>query len=216
MNRTGRIIITLCMSLVFCSPAMAQHTGPYVGALLGGGMLLDARNTDNLGEFSLTFDPALLGSAVVGWDLAPGNPHGEGRVELEYTHRNNPLNHVKFVEGSFTGGGAVIADSLLINFFGVFHDVSRWAPYAGLGIGAARMEAAALTVSGQPMSNDSAVVFAYQLGAGIDYALTDYLNLDLGYRFFGSSRPEFIESNGRTFKMDYFSHNLIFGLRAGF
>jgi opacity protein-like surface antigen len=216
MKRTSRIFIALCLSLVFCSPVMAQHTGPYVGALLGGNLLLPAKNTDNLGEFSLKFDPALLGSAVVGWDLAPGNPQGEGRVELEYTHRNNPLNQVKFVEGSFTGGGAVIADSLLINFFGVFHDASRWAPYAGLGIGAARMETADLTVTGQPMSNDSAVVFAYQLGAGIDFALTDYLNLDLGYRFFGSSQPGFIESNGRTFKMDYFSHNVIFGLRVGF
>ncbi len=108
------------------------------------------------------------------------------------------------------------ADSLLINFFAVIHDTGRWSPYAGAGIGAARIEASDLTVTGQPMGSGSDVVFAYQLGAGIDVALTDHLNLDLGYRFFNSMRPAFTEANGRTFKMDYLSHSAVLGLRVGF
>ena len=78
------------------------------------------------------------------------------------------------------------------------------------------MEAADLKVSGFPLGSGSSVVFAYQLGAGVDFALTNYLSLDLGYRFFNSTRPKFTEVNGQAIKMDYFSHNAILGFRVGF
>lgn len=39
---------------------------------------MNAKSTDNLGRFGLRFEPALLGSAVVGWGFEPGNPVGEG------------------------------------------------------------------------------------------------------------------------------------------
>ncbi len=107
-------------------------------------------------------------------------------------------------------------DSLLFNFFGVFHNKSPWAPYVGVGLGAARMEASDLKVTGYPLGSGSSVVFAYQFGTGIDFALTDHLNLDLGYRFFGSTKPRFTEANGQSFKMDYYSHSATLGLRVGF
>lgn len=216
MKQICRIIIAICLPLLFCAPANAQHSGPFVGAFIGGNSLLNAKGSDDQGDFRLSFKPGFQGSAVLGWDFEPGNPLGEGRAELEYTRRSNPLDQVKFVEGSFTGGGTVVSDSLMLNFFGVFHDGGRWAPYIGGGVGATRIEASSLKVDGQTMSSDSAIVFAYQLGAGFDVALTDYLNLDLGYRFFGSTSPKLSEVGGRSFKMDYFSHNVILGLRVGF
>lgn len=216
MKRICRILIALCLPLMFCGLANAQHTGPYVGALLGGNALMTAKSSDNQGDFSLKFDPALLGGAVVGWDFASDNPVGEGRIELEFTHRSNPLSEVKFVEGSMKGGGNVAADSLLLNCWGVFHNKSPWSPYLGLGLGAARMEASDLKVNGQPLADGSSSVLAFQAGTGVDFALTKKLNLDLGYRFFGSTRPEFTEANGRKFKMDYYTHNVILGLRYGF
>ncbi|MGB9082371.1 MAG: outer membrane beta-barrel protein [Desulfuromonadaceae bacterium] len=216
MKRTCRMIFALCLPLLLCGPVMAQHSGPYIGAFLGGNALMDAKASDDRGDFRLTFDKALQGSAVLGWDFEAGNPVGEGRIELEYTRRSNPLDRVKFVEGSFKGGGDVKADSLLLNLFGVFHDNSRFSPYAGLGIGAARIKASGLEVIGHPMSSGSAVVFAYQLGGGVDVALTDHMNLDLGYRFFNCSKPSFSEVNGDKFEMGYTSHSAVLGLRLGF
>jgi opacity protein-like surface antigen len=216
MNRICRILIAIFLTLLSCGPAMAQHVGPYVGAFLGGSALMTAKGSDSLGNFSLKYDPAPLGSAVCGWDFEPGNPVGEGRVELEYTRRSNPLDQVTFVEGSFKGGGTLTADSLLLNLFGVFHDGGRWAPYGGVGIGAARIEASDLKVTGQPMGSGSAVVFAYQVGGGVDVALTDHLNLDIGYRFFSTTRPRLTEAGGRSFEIDYLSHNAVLGLRVGF
>lgn len=216
MKNLRQILISLCLLLVLCVPAVAQHTGPYLGAFVGGSLLMDAKSSDSQGSFGLEFDPALQGSAVLGWDLGGETPLGEGRIEIEYNRRSNPLNKVKFAEGSFKGGGNLTADSLLLNCFGVFHSTMPWSPYAGLGVGAARIEADDLKVNGQALGKDSAVVLAYQLGVGVDYALTNYLNLDLGYRFFGSTKPKFSEANGHEFGMDYYSHNLIFGLRLGF
>jgi opacity protein-like surface antigen len=216
MKRICLTIITLCLTLLICRQAMAQHSGPYVGAFLGGNALMKAKASDDQGDFSLTFNPALQGSAVCGWDFEAGNPVGEGRVELEYTRRSNPLDKVKLADGKFNGGGTVTADSLLINLIGVYHDNSRFSPYAGVGAGAARIEASDLQVAGFPMGSGSSVVFAYQLAGGVDVTLTDHLNLDLGYRFFSSTSPTFTEVNGRKFTMGYSSHSAVLGLRFGF
>ncbi len=216
MKRTCQTLIASCLLLLLCGPAMAQHYGPYVGAFLGGNAPTKAKASDDLGDFSLTFNPALMGSAVLGWDLEPGHPVGEGRVELEYSRRSNPLDQVKLVDGKLKGGGTVTADSLLLNLIGVYRDNSRFSPYAGVGAGAARIEASDLQVAGFPMGSGSSVVFAYQLAGGVDVALTDHLNLDLGYRFFGSTRPTFTEVSGHKFRMDYYSHSAVLGLRFGF
>jgi len=216
MKRICQILVALCLLIVFSGPVMAQHSGPYVGAFVGGNALMPAENTDNQGSFGLKFDPALQGSFVAGWDFEPGNPEGSGRIELEYTHRSNPINQATFAEGTIKTGGNVMADSLLLNFFGVYREYSPWSPYFGAGLGVARMEASDLNVFGQPLGNGSSVVFAYQLGTGVDFALNKHLSLDLGYRFFNSIRPKFTEANGQPFKMDYLSHSVVLGLRYGF
>ncbi|MDA8412610.1 MAG: acyloxyacyl hydrolase [Desulfobacteraceae bacterium] len=216
MKRTCQMIIALCLPLVLCGAAMAQHSGPYVGAFIGGNALMDSEGSDNQGSFILKFDPALQGSAVAGWDFAPGDPVGEGRIELEYTRRSNRLDQVKFAEGGFKGDGDLTVDSLLLNFFGVFHNATPWSPYVGGGLGAARMDASGLKVTGQPLGTGTSVVFAYQFGTGVDFALTNHLSLDLGYRFFSSIKPKFTEANGQSFKMDYYNHSATLGLRFGF
>ncbi len=216
MKRISRIITCLCLLLLLCSPVWAQHTGPYVGGFAGGSLLMDSRSSDSQGDFTLKFKPELLGSAVIGWDLAPGTPVGEGRIELEYSHRSNQLDQIKFAEGNFKGSGNVTSDSLLINFIGVLRDKRPWSPYAVVGIGAARIEADGLQVDGHPMGKGSDNVLAYQLGVGFDFTLTDYLSLDLGYRFFSSTRPQFKEVSGHNFGMAYMSHNAVLGLRFGF
>lgn len=216
MKRTCRILPALCLQLLLCGPVLAQHAGPYIGANAGGSMLMQAKGSDNLGSFNLTFNPALQWGAVAGWDFRPNSTAGEGRIELEYTHRSNPLDKVRLVGGDFPGAGTIAADSLLMNFIGMYRDRSSWAPYLLLGAGAARIEASGLKVAGQTLGSGTATVFAYQVGTGIDLALTDRFSFDLGYRFFGSTRPGFTEAGGQKFKMDYFSHAAILGLRVGF
>lgn len=216
MKRICRMTIALCLPLLLCGPAWAQHTGPYAGAFLGGNALMSAKGSDSQGDFSLKFDPGLMGSAVLGWDFAPGNSAGEGRIELEYSHRGNRLDKAKFADGSVTASGSVTADSLLVNFYGILFGDRFWSPYLGVGLGAARIEASDLRVTGGSLSDDSAFVFAYQAGLGVDFALTDRLNLDLGYRFFGAIRPKLREADGTDFRMDCYNHSFVLGVRVGF
>lgn len=216
MKRTSRILITLCLSLFFCTPVRAQHTGLYAGAYLGVSALNTVKGSDSQGSFNLTYNPGLMGTAVLGWELAPGSDAGDGRFELEYSRRSNKLDKVDFLQGKVPADGSMTVDSLLLNTFGAYRSKSPFTPYFGVGIGAARVAADDLKVTGQLLSSASAVTFAYQAGVGVDYPLTKTLWLDLGYRFFGVVPPKLAESNGLKFKSDYFSHNVILGLRLGF
>lgn len=216
MNQIFLTIIALWLPLLLCNQVQAMHAGPYVGAFFGGNALLTAQGSDAKGDFGLTFKPAIMGSAVVGWDFEPGNPVGEGRIELEYSRRSNPLDKVKFSEWSTKGGGNVVSDALLLNCIGVSRDSSRWSPYFGVGIGAARIKVDDLTVTGAPLGTGSDNVFAYQILTGFDVALSDHLSFDLGYRFFGSASPRFTESNDLKGRMGYLNHSVVLGLRVGF
>ena len=218
MRTAYRTLLAFCLVLCCCGAAWAEpHTGPYVGGFFGGNLLMNANATDPQGSFGLEYRPAAMWGAVLGWDLGPDNPlGGEGRVELEYSRRSTPLDQVGFAEGKVPGSGDLTVDSLLVNFIGVGHDDSAWAPYILLGLGAARSDASGLRASGQPLATDTATLFAYQAGIGVDYALSDHISFDLGYRFFGTTPPKFTETNGQRFETDYFSHSLMLGMRVGF
>jgi opacity protein-like surface antigen len=216
MKPFRQILTAMGISLLFCTPALSDHTGPYLGLYGGANLLQSAESSDSQGTFNLEFDPAFQGSAVLGWDLKPGNIMGEGRFELEYARRSNTLDTVEFLEGDVPGTGDLTAESLLLNTWGVHRNPSRWTPYIGAGIGVARLSADDLRVTGQPLADDDDLVLAYQVGAGFDLALGSALALDFGYRFFGTTRPKFIEAGGEKFESEYFSHSAVLGLRLGF
>jgi len=216
MKQTRHFLFFSLFFFALTSPTWAQHSGPYLGVFVGGQLLSPAESEDSLGTFNLEYRPAPSGSVVLGWELEPGSSIGEGRVELEYSRRSNRLDEAEFNEGKVKGGGDLAAESLLINTFGVYRSASRLTPYLGAGIGVARITAADLTVSGQPLSDDDALVLAYQFGAGFDIELTHFLALDLGYRLFSSAKAKLTEANGDEIKTEYLSHSAMIGLRLGF
>jgi len=216
MKKTRQILLLSTLFFALTSPVWALNPGPYLGVFVGGQLLSPAESEDSLGTFNLEYRPAPSGSVVLGWELEPGSNIGEGRVELEYTHRSNRLAEVEFSEGKVKGDGDLTVDSLLVNTFGVYRSASRLTPYFGAGIGVARITAADLTVTGQPLSDDDALVLAYQFGAGFEIELTQSVVLDLGYRLFRSAKAKLTEANGDNVKTEYLSHSAMLGLRLGF
>jgi opacity protein-like surface antigen len=209
----------MCMPmllLALCGPAWSAHQGVYLGAFYGMTLLSEAEARDALGTFHLDFEPGQVAAITLGYDLTPKGLLGDGRLELEFARRSNALEKVDFIEGKVDGDGDLRADSLLLNTWGVYRGFRDWVPYFGAGIGAARVTADDLQVLGQPLADDDKVVFAYQLGIGADIPLTSSLSLDLGYRFFGTARPEFTAVDGSKFKTRYLSHSALLGLRLGF
>jgi opacity protein-like surface antigen len=216
MKQMAKFLILGVLLLALASPAWAQHFGPYLGIYAGGQLLSPAKGESSSGTFNLEYQPAASGSVVLGWELEPGHRFGEGRVEIEYTHRSNRLDQVEFVEGKVNAAGDLTAESLLVNAFGVYRTASSWTPYFGAGLGVAQLTAKDLTVSNAPLTDDNATVFAYQLGVGTDIALTPSLTLDFGYRLFSTSKATFREASGNEFKSGYLSHSAMVGLRFGF
>ena len=84
-----------------------------------------------------------------------------------------------------------------------FYDVENktpFTPYIGGGIGFANVD----------LDSEDDRVFAYQLGIGVGYAIDEVITLDLGYRYFATSDPEFLGG----IKAEYSSHNLLVGIRV--
>jgi opacity protein-like surface antigen len=80
-------------------------------------------------------------------------------------------------------------------------------PYVLVGIGAANV-----TLESDDLDVDEDdTVFAYQAGAGLGFALTETITLFTGYRFFGTTDPEF-----EGVEAEYHSHNVEAGVRVEF
>jgi outer membrane immunogenic protein len=87
-------------------------------------------------------------------------------------------------------------------------------PYLSAGVGAARYSISAMPVlSGGVFTTESndVMVFAYQFGAGVGYAVTPRFTIDLKYRYLATSNPRL----GDTI-LHYGSHNLYLGARFTF
>lgn len=216
MKLTCQLLLFGLLLVALASPLWAQSPGPYLGVLVGEQVLVPAKNEDSLGTFNLEYRPAPTVGIVIGWELEAGSKLGEGRVEIEFTRRKNRLDRAEFKEGKVKGDGEMVCDSFLVNTFGVYRNASSLTPYLGAGIGMARITAVDLMVTGQPLADDEALVFAYQFGAGVEVEVTQTLTLDLGYRLFSSSKAKFEEETGREFKTAYLSHSAVLGLRYSF
>lgn len=82
-------------------------------------------------------------------------------------------------------------------------------PYVSAGLGVARHDGE-LSAAGIS-SSDKDTVFAYQVGAGLGYDVTDNVNIFGGYRYLGSS-----DATLDTLEAEYDAHELRVGVRYAF
>jgi len=208
--------VTLIVLQLFLSSAVfAGEAGPYLG--LNAGANLMARDTENdnpSGSFNLGFQPGYQGSMTLGYRLAPGSTLGKGRVELEVGYRQNKIDKIAFSDGESSAAGKATVWDIMLNTFGEYSNGTRWTPYAGVGIGAAIVSLKGVEVAGLPVVDDDDLVFAYQLGVGVGYSLSKAVELDLGYRFFGTTNPGLKDANGASFDSEYLAHNFQLGIRV--
>ncbi len=202
----SRITHTLRLGLMACLlvgllplPVLAKEGLSYVsikGGINGGP---DAHK--RVEDLSLSIDSemglAILGS--VGHYLTD-----EIRIEAEISWRRNTADTLKF-SGNFRGlrfPESVNVESSLSNLAAMVNAAYNWnitprfRPFvlAGVGMSSVTIELDEIEISGQRFSidlDDDKITFAYQGGVGIDYALTDTVSVDVGYRFFGTPTVDF-------------------------
>jgi len=220
------VLVLLCclISAVMLGSTAFAATGPYLGVQVGGTWLEDA-DVDYDNPFFIDDEVEFDTGFNVG--LAAGYDFGMARLEGEVAYRQNDLDKIEinFAPGdveTFSLDGDVSALSFMLNGYLDIETGSPITPYLGAGLGVANVSANDVKIKDPDFGNvkfvdDDDTVFAYQFSAGIAFALNEALALDLGYRYFATSDPEFDTAIGwGGFESEYKSHNVSLGLRMSF
>jgi opacity protein-like surface antigen len=222
-----KLSVVLIASAIVLGVGGTAGAAPYVSLNMGTVWVNDSDYSDSgtfydgydvytyrdNGEFS--FDP---GFAI---NAAFGNDFGNGfRVEIEYGFKTNDIDRADGTYSEYNEYGVKIyseddadffngdftSNSLMFNSFYDFAPRSPVSPFIGGGIGFANIESD-FDYYGSEDDN----VFAYQLGAGVAFALNPKMKIDVQYRFFGTEDPDFY-----GLEAEYLTHNLLIGLRTSF
>lgn len=219
------VSVALLASVASAAGAPYHPMHPYFSVHVGGTWLQDADvDYDNpfFRDDEIEFDNGYNVGAAFGYD------YGMARLEVEFAHRQNDVDKVtiNFDDGTevFQADGDFSATSIMLNGYWDLETGSPVVPYLGGGIGFAYVSANNVkffdpTFGSVRYVDDDDNVFAYQLAAGIAVALNPTLTLDLGYRFFGTSNPEFDAEPQLAwggFETEYQSHNVSLGMRINF
>jgi len=90
--------------------------------------------------------------------------------------------------------------------------------YVGVGVGISIYEVD--TTDNVSRGSDDSVAFAWQTGAGLSYSISEYVSLDLGYRYIDLGTSEFDLAVGPTdfgdFSLDTAAHELATAVRVRF
>jgi opacity protein-like surface antigen len=225
------IIITALASLTIpalCAAAAPARPGAYVSGFLGATMPTESSVTSSdfisgtAFDDRVEFDPGINLGGAIGYD------YGTIRLEGELSYKQADIKGVTSLADGFRFGnpdGSLGALAMMVNAFFDLHTGSTVTPYFGGGIGFAVLRLsdtfATDIVGGTPQrvllyAADDDTVLAYQAGVGLEIALNRQLSLDLGYRFFGTSKARFDADPVRSTTLKFESHNALVGLRMKF
>ncbi len=212
-------LVTLMIPTI-CA-ATPPRLGPYVSGFIGVSV---PQNTDvNSYDFAGTsfndrveFDPGINIGGTAGFDFGIVRLEGE----LSYKHGEmatitDQINGQRYHNADGTLG----ALAMMFNAFFDLHNASPVTPYFGGGIGFAAMHLSDTFVAefGPPIyQEDDDSVFAYQVGAGLEIALNRMLSLDLGYRYFATTKANFGSDLDIATDLKLKSHNAAVGFRVKF
>ncbi len=206
------IIICVCVVLTFFSSLVYSAAGPYGRLDFGVAFMNDA---DLIDPRTPPFTFAIKSKAGVTFAGALGYDFGSFRVEFEAGYQWNGLDEIGTLNFADDAPGDVVVFSYLLNGYYDINTNTAFTPYISAGLGLAKVEFDGFVDflhPTAPNTNDDDLVFAYQIGAGIGYPVTEQVTIDANYRFFGTSDLEL----GISTTWEFTSHNFFLGLRYYF
>ena len=198
----GMVIGVLVLLLAAQVWAQARPQNPYISGNIGFGNRPDADISGTPDKFDN--DPAFVINGAIGVELNPMI-----RVEGEIGFHHNTADISGFPD-EFTFG--------VISFMGNgYFDIptnSPLRPYlgAGLGFALANLEQDFFGLT----ADDSDLVGAFQLMAGLGFDIGPRATLTFGYRYFTTTDPTFALFGAQAFETEYTSHDILFGARFRF
>lgn len=199
--------------------AFATEPGPYIGLQGAATFQREADNSSNDLHITSKYNTGYNVAGVLGWN------YGQNwRAEAELGYRRNDLDKLAVdkaagtsLAGTYDAHGHVGTTDVMGNLWYDFNMGDHWKPYVGGGIGWAHINANNVSANGVSLVNDTSNVFAYQLGAGIGYALTPRTTVSVNYRYFATKDPTFTDAaTGTKFSSQYRTNNVGLSLRYRF
>lgn len=158
--------------------------------------------------------------------VAYGRVRGLPTTALEHDYAALSAQQRGTYEEAATGTSRIKGDiTMLAVWANAFYDFdlqSAWKPYVGGGLGFARVSIDAKSeATGSSLADDDDTVFAYQIGAGLGYALSQSpertLTATLDWRYYGSDDPALKgDVTGAKFHTEIDGHYAGAGIRYGF
>lgn len=152
-----------------------------------------------------------------GGDMALGYQAGPVRGELELGYHALGIKNTTVGAGPETSAsGDMKIPTLMANGYYDFHNSSRFTPYVGGGLGVAHLEFPTNLGFGNTSSTDNR--FAYQGMVGVSYTPESLpaTNWSLGYRYLGTSAPQFKTATGSISAESLKTNSVELGLRYHF
>lgn len=235
-----KIMAAFLLTAAFVPSASAQLT-PYVSAKLAYAHIKnDVDNTLNLDYGSESINVPVVNKELSdnknGLRLAAGvtvpvdEIWGDIRAEIEYAYNFKTNNtFLTTLEGDGGDGAVHYKNKLRSNvlFLNTYYDLETctdFIPYVGAGIGYARLRNKATLTDGSLNQTFKDENFAWNIGFGLGYIVSENVTLDMGYRYtdYGSlsghsQMEEFPGGMKQTrSKYDVTSHEVSVGLRYHF
>ena len=237
------LLLATVATVAFAMNANAGVLTPYVSAKLSAAKL-DVNQSGraietgmNVGtEVTRSFQSYDDSKRVWGTSFAAGVSYGlEGgaiRTELEWQRNtaarmNNTYAHY-YGEGDGEAGTSktkIKTHAYMLNAYYDFDTCTKFTPYVGAGIGLAKTKIARHgdTYDGPFMGGEGTVKhtgIAWQIGAGIAYALNDNVSVDVGYRYidYGKFKDSLVDEDWGIYRTSYetTANELYAGLRYSF
>jgi opacity protein-like surface antigen len=209
---------TVCAVICFflALPTISFGAGMY--GSFNGGVAQPAdgdMSISGVGSAELEYDTTYTVAGAIGYRFGD---FGDFRVEGEVAYQNNEVDRVESNSLPVDLGDEVILSSMeasilsfLFNGYIDFYYGSALSLFVTAGGGVAVIDGE-MTVDGVTNDGDD-TVFAYQLGAGAGYAVTETVTLDCKYRYF---RTEELNIEGGDVEVASPSHSITLGIRVAF
>jgi OmpA-OmpF porin, OOP family len=223
---------TLCVAAILATsalsaPAFAKDKFWY-GSLQGGPSLFENQNHRLVTNGTVAAGNAVTTNAKTGFNVAGelGYDFGLFRSGFELGYQRAGLGDVNNVLGIGAVGapgvnnvtsGNISALSFMLNGLFDFGDSDSWAGSVGGGVGIAQYKASKFATGVNPaFLNDSDTGFAWQVLAGVRKAISDNVDLNLGYKYFNIPKINTVAANGAALRTKLATHNLMLGFTYNF
>jgi opacity protein-like surface antigen len=208
MKKTFSAFVVLLMLFMLPSISFGAKIGPYISVNLGGAFLTDSdQSRTGYDSETMKFDPGFASSFAGGYNFGMFRIEGElgyqgNNVDNKYDdYYYDDYNDDYHRHSSNNDSCDLTAYSLMGNFYLDFVNPSPVTPFLTAGIGMATVN----------LFDYDDTVFAYQVGAGLAFAINPRMSVDLKYRYFATEDLDF-----EGIKAKFASHNVYCGFRFTF